>query len=133
MKKSLPLFVILLLLTSTLAAQTTQRTLTFVVGDCKFEMVYVQGGSFMMGCEAKNWYIGKTDEVPLHGVTLDNYYMGRYEVTQRLWTTVMGYNPSNFEGDDLPVEQVDYAEVLEFIKKLDSLTGYRFRLPTEAE
>lgn len=133
MKKSLLLFVILLLLTSSLAAQTTQRTLTFVVGDCKFEMVYVQGGSFMMGCEAKNWYIGKTDEVPLHGVTLDNYYMGRYEVTQRLWTTVMGYNPSNFEGDDLPVEQVDYAEVLEFIKRLDSLTGYRFRLPTEAE
>lgn len=112
---------------------TGQRTMTFVVGDCKFDMVWVQGGAFMMGCEEKNWHIGKTDEVPLHGVTLGNYYLGQYEVTQRLWKAVMGDNPSNFVGDDLPVEQVSYADVQEFIRKLDSVTGYRFRLPTEAE
>lgn len=114
-------------------SQSKKRTLTCVVGDCKFEMVYVKGGSFLMGCEPAYWTIGKNDEVPLHGVTVDNFFLGRYEVTQRLWTTVMGYNPSNFLGDDLPVEQVSYNEVQLFIHRLDSLTGLHFRLPTEAE
>ena len=114
-------------------AQNGQRTLTCVVGDCKFELVHVKGGSFLMGCEPEYWHIGKTDEVPLHGVTVGSYYMGRYEVTQRLWTAVMGYNPSNFIGDDLPVEQVGYDEVIEFLHRLDSITGLHFRLPTEAE
>ena len=86
-----------------------------MVGDYKFDMVHVRGGSFLMGCEPAYWDIGKTDEVPLHGVTLNSFYMGRYEVTQRLWTTVMGYNPSNFIGDDLPVEQVSYEEVQVFL------------------
>ena len=147
MKRSLLLTAILLLLTTSLAAQATQQTITFVVGDCKFDMVRVQGGSFMMGCEPNDNTVsnsemgsgvqvinlGKYDEFPSHAVRLGDYYLGRYEVTQRLWTTVMGYNPSNFKGDDLPVEQVSYIEVKEFIRKLDSLTGYHFRLPTEAE
>ena len=147
MKRSLPI-IVFLLLTTWLAAQTKQKTMTFVVGDCKFDMVWVQGGSFMMGCEpyynteapstatfagVHELNPGKYDEFPSHAVRLDNYYLGRYEVTQRLWETVMGYNPSNFKGDDLPVEQVSYIEVKEFIRKLDSLTGYHFRLPTEAE
>ena len=146
MKKSLPLFILLLLATG-LAAQTKQQSITFVVGDCKFDMVWVQGGTFMMGCESVDNKVhststgsgvqminqGKYDEFPSHVVRLDNYYLGRYEVTQRLWETVMGYNPSNFKGDDLPVEQVSYTEVKEFIRRLDSLTGYHFRLPTEAE
>ena len=146
MKKSLPLFILLLLATG-LAAQTKQQSITFVVGDCKFDMVWVQGGTFMMGCESVDNKVhststgsgvqminqGKSDEFPSHAVRLDNYYLGRYEVTQRLWETVMGYNPSNFKGDDLPVEQVSYTEVKEFIRRLDSLTDYHFRLPTEAE
>ena len=148
-KKPLPI-ILLLLLASGLSAQTGQRTRTFVVGDCKFDMVYVAGGTFMMGCETlgkrvgsalalqgetmmDNHSIGRYDEFPSHAVRLDGYYLGRYEVTQRLWETVMGYNPSNFKGDDLPVEQVNYFEVKEFIRRLDSLTGCRFRLPTEAE
>ena len=145
--KRWPLLIVILLLTTSLAAQTTRQTITFVVGDCKFDMVRVQGGAYMMGCEPNdntmsnsemgsgvqviNW--GKYDEFPSHAVRLGDYYLGRYEVTQRLWTTVMGYNPSNFKGDDLPVEQVSYFEVKEFIRRLDSLTGYHFRLPTEAE
>ncbi len=154
-KKLLPT-ILLLLLAPRLAAQTGQQTRTFVVGDCKFDMVYVQGGSFMMGCETptgsspsgivssqgstpvagsgvKFHSLGKYDEFPSHAVRLDGYYLGRYEVTQRLWVAVMGYNPSNFKGDDLPVEQVSYFEVKEFLRRLDSLTGCRFRLPTEAE
>ena len=126
-------FVFFLFAVWNIVAQSEHQPLSFVVGDCRFDMVYVQGGSFMMGCEWENWHIGKNDEVPVHGVTLSNYYLGRYEVTQQLWTAVMGYNPSNFKGDDLPVEQVSYVEVQEFIRRLDSITGYRFRLPTEAE
>ena len=133
MKKASITILCLFLLVGYAFAQNGQRTLTCVVGDCKFEMVHVKGGSFLMGCEPEYWYIGKTDEVPQHGVSLGSYYLGRYEVTQRLWTAVMGYNPSNFIGEDLPVEQVSYNEVQVFLHRLDSLTGLHFRLPTEAE
>ena len=97
------------------------------------EMVKVEAGTFMMGAtsEMKDPY---SDEKPLHQVTLTNdYYMGKYEVTQALWEAVMGSNPSNFKGDNLPVEKVSWNDCQEFISKLNSLTGRKFRLPTEAE
>lgn len=59
--------------------------------------------------------------------------MGKYEVTQALWQAVMGSNPSNFKGDNLPVEKVSWNDCQEFISKLNSMTGRKFRLPTEAE
>ena len=74
------------------------------------------------------------DEKSVHQVTLTNdYYMGKYEVTQALWKAVMGSNPSNFKGDYLPVEMVSWDDCQEFIGKLNSMTGRKFRLPTEAE
>ena len=97
------------------------------------EMVKVEGGTFMMGAtsEMKN---PNSNEKPVHQVTLTNdYYMGKYEVTQALWQAVMGSNPSNFKGDNLPVETVNWNDCQEFISKLNSLTGRKFRLPTEAE
>ena len=97
------------------------------------EMVKVEAGTFMMGAtsEMKDPY---SDEKPVHQVTLTNdYYMGKYEVTQALWQAVMGSNPSNFKGDNLPVEKVSWNDCQEFISKLNSLTGRKFRLPTEAE
>ena len=73
-------------------------------------------------------------EKPVHRVTLTNdYYIGKYEVTQALWQAVMGSNPSNFKGDALPVEQVSWNDCQDFISKLNAMTGKRFRLPTEAE
>ena len=109
-------------------------TMPVMVGSTRFDMVLVQGGSYMMGCDPQFWETsGKNDEMPRHGVRVGSFYMGRYEVTQRLWTEVMGYNPSNFVGDDLPVEQVSFFEVQTFIAKLNALTGLEFRLPTEAE
>ena len=97
------------------------------------EMVKVEAGIFMMGATSemqKPWY----DEKPVHQVTLTNdYYMGKYEVTQNLWKAVMGRNPSKFKGDDLPVEKVSWDDCQEFISKLNSMTGRKFRLPTEAE
>ena len=97
------------------------------------DMVKVEAGTFMMGAtsEMKKPY---TDEKPVHQVTLTNdYYMGKYEVTQALWQAVMGSNPSKFKSRNLPVEQVSWDDCQEFINKLNSITGRRFRLPTEAE
>lgn len=76
---------------------------------------------------------GQKDVQPVHDVTLDDFYIGETEVTQGLWKTVMGENPSYFKGDDLPVESVTLADCHNFIKKLNELTGLKFRLPTEAE
>ena len=59
--------------------------------------------------------------------------MGKYEVTQKQWKAVMGNNPSNWKGDNLPVENVSWNDVQKFIKKLNAKTGGHFRLPTEAE
>lgn len=95
-------------------------------------MVYVEGGTFMMGADAndKDAY---TNEIPAHQVTLSSYYICKYEVTQFLWKAVMGSNPSYFKGDNLPVEQVSWDDCQVFIGKLNALTGLHYRLPTEAE
>lgn len=130
--KNLLLFVCLLC-TGMLGWTQAQETKTIMVGGENVEMVRVEGGSFMMGCEPEMRTVGRTDEVPRHAVTLGSFYLGRYEVTQRLWETIMGYNPSNYVGPDLPVEQVSYTEALEFIARLNNITGMTFRLPTEAE
>ena len=97
------------------------------------DMVKVEAGTFMM--DATSEMQNPWDDVkPVHQVTLTNdYYMGKYEVTQALWKTVMGSNPSNFKGDNLPVEQVSWDDCQEFIDKLNSMAGRKFRLPTEAE
>ena len=97
------------------------------------EMVKVEAGTFMMGATSE-MKVPYDDEKPVHQVTLTNdYYMGKYEVTQALWQAVMGSNPSNFKGDNLPVEKVSWNDCQEFISKLNSMTGRKFRLPTEAE
>ena len=92
------------------------------------EMVYVEGGSFEMGSND-----GDSNEKPVHRVTVDDFYIGKYVVTQKELEAVMGNNPSNFQGDNLPVEQVSWDDVQEFLQKLSTKTGKNYRLPTEAE
>ncbi len=101
---------------------------TFTVKGVSFEMVLVEGGTFQMGNN-----FGLSDESPEHAVTLDSYYIGQTEVTQALWYAVMGNNPSKFKGGKFPVESVKWKECLEFISRLNQVTGKTFRLPTEAE
>lgn len=72
-------------------------------------------------------------EQPVHSVSLKGYKIGTTEVSQTLWKTVMGSNPSLHQGDDLPVENVSWYDVQEFIEKLNAMSGTHFRLPTEAE
>lgn len=97
------------------------------------DMVRVKSGRLVMGATRE---MGSrfNSEIPRHEVAItENFYIGKYEVTQALWKAVMGTNPSFFKGDNLPVENVSWNECKAFITKLNRLTGKRFRLPTEAE
>lgn len=106
---------------------------TFTVNSVSFEMIPVEGGTFMMGATEEQGGDASDREKPAHQVTLGSYAIGKYPVTQALWKAVMGNNPSYFKGDDLPVEKVSWDDCREFIKRLNKLTGKTFRLPTEAE
>jgi formylglycine-generating enzyme required for sulfatase activity len=97
------------------------------------EMVYVRGGTFTMGCTAEQGNGCSDREKPAHEVTVGDFYIGKYEVTQAEWKAVMGNNPSGFKGDNLPVERVGWDDAQEFIRKLNTMTGKNYRLPTEAE
>ena len=111
------------------SSSMTQAQKDRIIQQAIDDMVYVEGGTFMMGTEEFG------DAVkPVHQVTLSSYYIGKYEVTQALWQAVMGSNPSKYTGDlRRPVEEVSWDECQEFISKLNQLTGRIFRLPTEAE
>ena len=115
-------------------SSTSGSVITIPVKDgISIEMVKVEAGSFNMGAtpEMQN---PDEDEKPVHRVTLtNNYYIGKYEVTQALWKTVMGNKSSRFKGDNLPVEKVSWNNCQKFISKLNKLTGKSFCLPTEAE
>ncbi|HPN41550.1 MAG TPA: SUMF1/EgtB/PvdO family nonheme iron enzyme [Candidatus Cloacimonadota bacterium] len=109
-------------------------------------MIYMEGGSFMMGSEE-----GEEDEKPVHEVTISSYLIGKKEVTQKEWLEVMGTKPSSFKGDDLPVINVSWFDAIEFCNKLSLKEGLNpsytgsgsnvtcnwisdgYRLPTEAE
>ena len=117
------------------ASTSAGGALEFNVKGVRFVMVAVQGGTFTMGATPEQGGDADDDEKPAHEVTLSSYYIGQTEVTQELWTAVMGSNPSSFQGKgaNLPVETVSWNDCQEFIEKLNAITGRRFRLPTEAE
>jgi formylglycine-generating enzyme required for sulfatase activity len=98
------------------------------------EFVRIAPGEFMMGCfpEAADC---SAPERPAKRVRITKAFeIGRHEVTQAQWQSVMGANPSQFKGDDLPVEQVDWNDTQQFLEKLNARNdGFRYRLPTEAE
>ncbi|MFM9947021.1 MAG: SUMF1/EgtB/PvdO family nonheme iron enzyme [Saprospiraceae bacterium] len=101
------------------------------------DMVALTGGTFTMGCqdakrdgECYEW------EKPPHEVRVGKFSIGRYEVTQAQWRAVMGSDPPELNNkgcDECPVERVSWDDIQEFIQKLNTLTGKRYRLPTEAE
>ena len=93
------------------------------------EFVKISSGSFMMGSEN-----GEADEKPVHKVIISNdFYLGKYEVTQAQWKAIMGKEPNDFAGDNYPVDNVSWEEAQEFIKKLNAKGEGQYRLPTEAE
>jgi formylglycine-generating enzyme len=95
------------------------------------EFILVKGGCFQMGDVFND---GDREERPVHEVCVDDFYMGRFEVTQGQWKIIKDRNPSKNKGGDLyPVEDVSWNDVGDFLKELNEKTGRFFRLPTEAE
>lgn len=118
---------------SATSSTTSGNKKTYTVNGVSFTMVRVAGGTFTMGASSGD-IDADSDEKPAHQVTLSSYSIGETEVTQALWQAVMGSNPSHFTGKlQRPVERVSWNECQAFIRKLNSLTGATFRLPTEAE
>ncbi len=116
-----------------------------IVDGVELDMVLVKGGTFAMGSTITQDKNCNDNESPIHNVTLSDFYISKFEVTQKLWEAVMGTtikqqrdmaNPSwplNGEGDNYPMYYVNWHDCKSFIKKLNNITGRNFRLPTEAE
>jgi formylglycine-generating enzyme required for sulfatase activity/tetratricopeptide (TPR) repeat protein len=110
-------------------------------GDATLEMVRISAGTFMMG--SPNSENGRDDdEGPQHWVTVSEFYMGKFEVSQGQWRAVakmpkvsmdLNPDPSSLKGDDLPVDHVSWDDAMEFCARLSRATGRGYRLPSEAE
>ncbi|MEA2103987.1 MAG: SUMF1/EgtB/PvdO family nonheme iron enzyme [Candidatus Cloacimonadota bacterium] len=94
--------------------------ITFTPGDSPDGMIFIEGGTFEMGDQFNE---GGDDELPLHEVTLDDFYIGQYEVTQAQFENVMGYNPSYFAGENKPVEYLTWYEMIKFCNKKSMQEG----------
>jgi formylglycine-generating enzyme required for sulfatase activity len=102
----------------------------------RFEMMAVPGGDFLMGSDQDS------DEHPIHTVKVAPFFMGKYPVTQKLWSAVaqmsrvnqdLERDPANFKGENRPVERVSWLDAMEFCARLSKNMGREYRLPTEAE
>ncbi len=107
----------------------------------EIEMVYIPGGTFMMG-SPKEEKDSHSDERPQHQVKVEEFYLGKYQVTQAQWEVVANLpkierdlkpDPSRFKGENRPVEQVYWEDAVEFCARLSKATGKEYRLPSEAE
>jgi formylglycine-generating enzyme required for sulfatase activity len=99
------------------------------------EMVVIPAGKFLMGSKDDPFANPKPDkvEMPQHEVSVKSFSIGKFEITQEQWYSVMGTMPSKFKGRTLPVEQISWNDAQEFVKKLSEKTGKLYRLPSEAE
>lgn len=108
-----------------------------VIAQIRREMIKVEGGSFVMGVEDPEDfdpnYLKEKNEGPAHKVQLDTYCIGKFPVTQKQWTAIMGYNHSEQINEEFPVAPVNWYECSLFVCRLNELTGLKFSLPTEAQ
>ncbi len=125
MKFGLSSLLLLLLVQPAMAQRKYNKT---ILGPLHIETVKVQGGTFDLGSNE-----GSADRKPAHTVVLDDFYMGKYEIKQQQWMAVMDENPSFYKCNDCPVTNVSWDDVQEYISKVNSQTGKKYRLPTEAE
>ena len=111
------------------------QVLYFQVGDVEFNMQRVEGGVFVMGGTREQHRERIASDLPAHTVSLDAYYIATTEVTQALWQAVMKgwYVSDEWNTPSQPITDVNWYDCQEFIRRLDSITGMPFRLPTEAE
>ncbi len=122
---------------TTQAAETSElqvgATKTVILpGGAKMELIWCAPGSFMMGSPLEE--VGRFEDEPLHPVKLTRgFWLGKHEVTQAQWESVMGENPSRFKGADRPVENISWDDCKRFIDKVNVSLGGVARFPTEAE
>ncbi len=95
--------------------------------DLSFPMHLIEGGTFDMGGTEYD------DEQPIHEVSVSNFYLCPFQVTQEVYEFIMGNNPARFKGEKRPVENVSWDDTKEFFEKFKDKTGWKLRLPTEAE
>ena len=118
------------------APDSSISTVTVEVNGEGFDMGLGGGGTFMMGGTREQGNDPEDNEKPPHEEKVDSFYMGKYEVTQRLWNAVLGkgFNHSYNQGcDSCPVEHVSWKDAQAFVAKLSILTQMPFRLPTDTE
>ena len=127
------------------AAQRQKVAAGTIIKDCPEcpEMVVLPGGSFLMGSppdpgpdpfsNEQPKPIGEANARPQRRVQIQSFAIGKYEVTQEQWYAFMGSNPSANKGRTLPVEQVSWDDIKQFITRLNQKTGRNYRLPSEAE
>jgi hypothetical protein len=122
--------------TVTLKTPTSTAKADFkeTVAGVSFDMVYVPGGEFTIGCEAESSSDCPSDTKPVSGVKVSNYFIGKTEVTIGLYKAVMGVTPSDCYGSSSgSCTCIDWYDAVEFTCKLSQLTGRRYRMTTEAE
>ena len=109
---------------------TEEEEETMLLENCP-EMVFVKGGCFEMGDISG---AGHVREKPVHEVCVGDFYLGKYEVTQKEWKEIMKTKPSYGERcNDCPVDNISWLDIRKFIMKIKEKTGKKYRLPTEAE
>jgi len=103
------------------------------LGATTWEFVRIDPGTFQMGSPPQE--PGREDgEMPPRPIRITRpYYLGKYEVTQLQWRSIMGSNPSEVERDELAVDQIQYADALRFCRKLSAALAVNVTLPTEAQ
>jgi sulfatase modifying factor 1 len=105
-----------------------------MLGAIETSMISIYGGVFIMGCTSDQGSECTHDEFPIHKVQLSGFKLLKTEVTQGMWQSVMGNNPSyNKRSTQFPVENVSYTEIEKFIDVLNAMSSHQYRLPTEAE
>jgi formylglycine-generating enzyme required for sulfatase activity len=92
----------------------------------EIEMIFVQGGSFMMGCTYEQGSYYNSNEKPVHQVTVNDFYIGKYEVTQVEWEAVMGKNPSYFRP-------LSWEDMEAYVKRINERSGTNYAIPTKAQ
>ena len=110
-----------------------QKVDTFTINGIRLEMVRIPGGTFTMGCSDSSDSSADANEKPAKIRQVSDFYMGKYEVTQKLWSVIMNSNPSTSINDNYPVNNVSWDDCQLFIQRLNAITGRNFRLPTETE
>ena len=114
------------------ALKTGDTKVMTLPGGATIEMIWCAPGKFMMGSPKTE--VGRFEDEPIHPVSLTKgFWLGKYEITQTQWESVMGENHSRFKGADRPADNLSWDDCQRFVNKVNAAFGGRARMPTEAE